>query len=113
MNPNTRRRVERIISEYCARRVPAEQREDIRPGFRIRGNSVTLFDEERSFLDKSTWVEIAVAQFRFDVKSSYWTLYWPDRNIRWHPFPVVVPSRRLEDLIEAVKGNPLGAFQLW
>ena len=113
MNPTTRKRAEQIMAEYCGRRVPEKLRNDVKPGFRIRGNFVTLVDEERSFMDKSSWVEIPVAQFRFNPMSSYWTLYWPDRNTRWHVFHVVPPSRRLEDLIQVVHDNPFGAFQLW
>jgi hypothetical protein len=113
MDPKTHRKVEQIMSSYCARRVPAKLKKDIIPGFRIRGNSIILFDSERSFIDKSSWVEIPVAQFRFDPKSSFWTLYWPDRNTRWHVYFIVDPSRQLEDLIQAVDENAMGAFQLW
>jgi len=111
MDSNTRRTVEPFMSEYCARRVPAVRRKDIKPGFRVRGNSVTLFDREQSFMDRSEWVEIPVAQFRFDPKSLIWTLYWPDRNIRWHLFFVVAPLRRLGDLVQAVGEDSVGAFQ--
>ena len=77
-----RARVEKRLREYCENKVPPEMRDKLRLGFKVRGNSVTLFEERPSFFNPSEWIDIVVAQFRYDLKKKEWKLYWPDRNSR-------------------------------
>ena len=102
--------VEQTLQAYCEKRVPSRRRKEVKAGFAIRGKSVTLFEDRRHFIEKSRWIPIPIAQFRFDLKSAIWRLYRPDRNSRWHVYFLASPSRRIEDLIRDIEENAIGTF---
>lgn len=102
--------VEKILAPYCASKVPPDLHHQFRVGFKFRGTSVTLFQERPTFFEPKTWVDIVVAQFRYDQKSRKWTLYCADRNSRWHLYDLVEPTANFEALLGAVDADPIGIF---
>jgi hypothetical protein len=105
-----RQQVEATMTKYCATRVPADLRDEIRVGFDIRGHSVTLFEERRHWKEKTRWVHRPVAQFRLDVLSLRWTIYCADRNSKWHRFPDPPPATFIDILLKEVDRDTTGIF---
>jgi hypothetical protein len=75
-----RQSVHRKLKTFCDQRIPIHLREKVRMGFRFRGNTVTLYEERLTYPIPDEWVNIVVAQFRYDNKTGEWTLYCADRN---------------------------------
>jgi hypothetical protein len=53
----------------------------------VRGNSVTILECRAPWHPNLTGHN--VAQIRFDADTGNWSLYWRDRNGRWHLFDLV------------------------
>jgi hypothetical protein len=104
----TKRLVEKTLSEYCE--VPAHIRDKLLIGYKIRGNSVTLFEGRPVYFDKSKWTQSVVAQFRYSPIDQKWTLYCADRNSRWHKYSRTKPSKIFELLLNEVEADPTGIF---
>lgn len=102
--------VEKKLSEYCRKKVPPHVSDRLRIGFRFRGNNVTLFESRPIFDHKNKWIHVVVAQFRFDPETAHWTLYWADRNSRWHYYIDLDPSRNFEKLLKEVNDDHTGIF---
>ena len=102
--------VESKLGSYCEKKIPPHALDTVRLGFRFRGNSVTLFEERTAFMNPDTRVDIAVAQFRFDPRTSMWTLYCADRNSKWNDYFDLMPSKNFEDLLLEVDKDPTGIF---
>lgn len=64
--PLVKQLAEKKLARYCGRRVPAELSNEIKIHYKIRGNSVTLFESRPYWNDPSKWSDLKVAQFRFD-----------------------------------------------
>lgn len=105
-----RNSIEQNLKNYCESKVPEKVRDKLRICFKIRGNSIVLFEERPSFPDKSVWVDIFVAQFRFNPENGKWTLYWADRNSRWHIYDDFLPSKNFNVLLKEVDNDPTGIF---
>jgi hypothetical protein len=86
-----RETADRALALFCARRFPEDVRQHILIELSFRGNSVTLFERRPTSFEPSGWSKFVVAQFRFDLDSSAWTLFWRDRNGRWHLYDEVDP----------------------
>lgn len=99
-----------LLSRYSDARVPPGVREEIRLGFRINGNSVTLFETRPRFQRPEEWAESPVARFRYNKSQSEWALFWRDRNQRWHRYDLKRPSKRLQTLLNEVDRDPTGIF---
>jgi hypothetical protein len=102
--------VERKLSEYCRKKVPQHVSDRFRIGFQIRGNNVTLSESQPFYADPNQWIDVAIAQFRFDHETALWTLYRSDRNSRWHCFIDLDPSRKFETLLKEVDADPTEVF---
>jgi hypothetical protein len=105
-----RRRAEQLLFGFCQLRVPQGAREQYRLEFRIRGNTVTLYECHAPWRSGQAWSRMPSAQFRFDPDELAWTLYWADRNGRWHLYDNVVPTPDLTDLLAEVNADPTGIF---
>ncbi len=106
----TRKKIEKVLNEYCEGRVPPHVRDKVRLNYSFRGNSVSLFEERPAFLKPEKWINCMVAQFRFDDSKKTWSLYCRDRNSKWHLYDLVKPSRTFERLLEAVEEDVTGIF---
>ena len=102
--------VEIKLTPYCEKKIPTHLQDQIKIGFKFRGNSVTLFEERPAFRTPEAWVTTVVAQFRYDMDTSMWTLYCADRNSRWHEYDDLEPSKNLDDLIKEVEEDPICIF---
>ncbi|MCK4252117.1 hypothetical protein KAX97_11765 [candidate division WOR-3 bacterium] len=60
--------VEDKLKRYCKKKLRGKVHDDLKINFRIRGDHVSLFEERRAFLAPEKWVEIPVAQFRYNPK---------------------------------------------
>jgi hypothetical protein len=106
----TKKQIEKKLAAYCKAKAPANLRYKYRVSFKIRGNNVTLYEERPAFGKPNTWVDIVVAQFRFNLKSKEWTLYCADRNSKWHPYYEAEPNKNFGELLKEVDEDPTGIF---
>lgn len=102
--------VESTLVSFGEQRIPAHARDKVRLDYRFRGNSVTLYEHRSRFLKSSEWVDTVIARFRFDPKEHTWTLYWADRNSRWHKYLDLEPNDDFELLLQEVHEDPTGIF---
>ena len=107
---HTQALVTQRLTRYCEERIPAHARDQVRLGFRLRGQTVTLYEERPAFEQPDLWVDIVVAQFRMDKQTFEWSLYWADRNSKWLPHKEFTPTRNFEVALEEVDANPNGMF---
>jgi len=98
------------LNTYIERRVLPQLHARVRLVHRWRGNTVTLIEQRPWWRDEATWVDIPIAQFRYDNQRNDWTLYWQDRNQRWHLSEELTDSREITRLLAEVDRDPTGIF---
>ncbi|KMY66395.1 hypothetical protein AAU61_17085 [Desulfocarbo indianensis] len=100
------------LGAYCEGKVPPHVRDKLRIAYRIRGNSVTVFEERPRWdkPDSEEWTSLPIAQFRYDPGTNKWTLYCADRNGRWHKYDLANPVKNIETLIAKVEEDRTGIF---
>ena len=107
----TRKLVETKLTKYCEQKMPPHVRDQIRFGYRIRGNHVTLFDGKTSLRSsRPSGCDSVIAQFRFSPQDKKWSLYCADRNSRWHLYTRLPPSADFDELLREVDRDPTGIF---
>lgn len=105
-----RKSAERRLDKYCAEKIPPCARDQVRLSYRVRGDTVTLFEERISFSDPTKWLAMGIAQFRFNHELNQWTLHHSDRNNRWHFYLNAVPSLDFSKLLRVLDDDPLRMF---
>jgi hypothetical protein len=82
------------IRKYCRARVPASFRDQIRVEAAVRGSSVSIYECRPPWHpDLTEWSKVRVAQLRYNADTHHWSLYWADRNGRWHAMTIWSPAR--------------------
>lgn len=84
---------------WAHRRPPAEMRDEIREGQRIKGHDIDLFLIHPSFADPSRDYEESIAKIRYVRSRDRWKLYWMRADGKWHGYP---PHREVSSLRKAV-----------
>lgn len=108
-----RRRAEKVLDGFCSDRVPAHLRDEIRIEYEFRGNSVTIVERRvpsHPAREGQPWTRMPIAQFRSDLGTGRWTLYWPGRNNRWHVDDDIDPASDLPPLLAEVDRDPTGIY---
>ena len=84
----------RKIREYAERIIPPDFQDQIRMEVDVRGNTVTIVECRPPWREDSDpeWTRQGVARMKFAPADEKWTLYWSDRNSRWHVFDLITPG---------------------
>ena len=100
------------VERFCENRVPGEYRGEVRVDFVVRGDAVTIRELRAPWREEygPEWSVGALAQMRFDPATRLWTLYWPDRNTRWHVYEDAEPTDDVEWLLREIDLDPSGIF---
>ncbi|HEO97874.1 MAG TPA: DUF3024 domain-containing protein [Epsilonproteobacteria bacterium] len=108
--PIQKQLVEKLMQAYCESRIPKEIQNQIRLSYTIRGNNITLIESRPFWKDETRWIDMKIAQVRFDNDSKTFTLYCADRNGRWHLYDFMEPSTELEEILLEIDRDPTGIF---
>jgi hypothetical protein len=102
-------RVCRALRRYCDK-VPFHIRDKLTKDFRFVRSDVELLERRPHYLGKHRHVEYVVAKFRYSAKRGSWTLFWSDRNERWHSYDGFEDRRHFADLLREVDADPTCIF---
>ena len=56
------------------------------------------------------WTSFPIARLRYTAADNSWTLYWRDRNLRFHIYDLLAPSNRVDDLLNEIDRDPTCIF---
>lgn len=98
------------IRKYCQAQVPARLRDQVRIETAVRGSSVTILEYRPLWQAvPSEWSSVRVAQLRYSASTQDWSLFWADRNGRWHRYEDLPPGR-VDQLLREIEADPTGIF---
>jgi Protein of unknown function (DUF3024) len=81
-----------------------------RVGANVRGSSVTIFDCRPPLHPNLTeWSKVRVAQLRYSASTHQWSLYWADRNGRWHRYDHLQPGP-IDNMLGEIEEDPTRIF---
>jgi Protein of unknown function (DUF3024) len=53
---------------------------------------------------------VPIARLRHTQATRTWSLYWRDRNLRFHLYNQLPPSPRVDDLLHEIDRDPTAIF---
>jgi Protein of unknown function (DUF3024) len=100
------------VRRWCRDRVPAHIRDQVLIEADITERHVTIVECRPPWAAEmgTEWTRFPIARLRYTKYSSLWSLYWRDRNLRFHEYDRVPPSPRIEDLLAEVDRDPTAIF---
>jgi len=98
------------IRKYCRAPDAATHRNQLRLEAIVRGNAVTIFDCRPLWHSNLTgWCKLEVAKLRYSASGQRWSLYWADRNGRWHRYDGLEPGSG-DEMLNEIDRDPTCIF---
>jgi len=106
------KRCEQIVKRYVdGRRPPPHIRPELDLGFRVKGQSVEIFEI------RPVWkgapgekMELAVAKTTYVKTRGAWKVYWQRADLKWHCYEPNSVVRNLEEFLAVVERDEYGCF---
>ncbi|NLT54592.1 MAG: DUF3024 domain-containing protein [Actinomycetales bacterium] len=100
------------VQRWCAARIPERARHQVRLECEVTARHLTIVERRAPWREDfgPQWSSLPIARLRYTATTGTWTLYWRDRNLRFHTYDPIAPSPRIEDLLAEIEGNPGGIF---
>lgn len=98
------------IRIFCEAETPAEFRDEMGVEADVRGRSVTILECRPPWMPELVdRTRQPLAQLRFDPETNLWSLYWADRNSRWHRYDDLDPGP-VDGLLKEIAEDPTCIF---
>jgi len=100
------------VQRWCEQRIPAHVRDQVRVECEVAARHLTIVECRPPWRDdmRSEWTRFPIARLRYTKSTRAWSLYWRDRNLRFHEYDLVAPSSRVDDLLAEINRDPTSIF---
>jgi hypothetical protein len=100
------------VRRWAATRVSPQLQDKARVEVDVKDRAITIFQCHPPWKPEfgPDWTRVPVARLRYTRKRNDWTLYWADRNSEFHVYRQLVPSHRIDHLIQEIDKDPTGIF---
>ena len=100
------------VQRWCAARVPEHARHQVRVECEPAPRHLTIVERRAPWREDfgPEWTSFPIARLRYTAVSKSWTLYWRDRNLRFHRYDLLAPSSRIDDLLTEIDRDPTSIF---
>ena len=101
------------VRAWCAGRVPEHVRDQLRVECDVAARHLTILECRppwRPGDGRVDWTRQPIARLRYTKSRREWTLYWRDRDERFHRYDQLDPSPKVTDLLEEVDRDPTCIF---
>ena len=100
------------VQRWCVDRVPEYARHQVRVECVVAPRHLTVVERRAPWREDfgPEWSSSPIARLRYTSTQESWTLYWRDRNLRFHAYLDLKPSPRVGDLLAEIDRDPTGIF---
>ena len=104
------KRIEQTVGVFCGKRSLGHRKDKLRLAYTVKGHEVVIAERRPRWDNKAEWIETPVAKLKFIRSANKWRLYWMRADLKWHQYPGLSSSSRLNDLVQEIDADPLACF---
>lgn len=99
------------VRRWCDARVPERARHQVRVECDVALRHLTIVERRAPWCDDgSEWTTLPIARLRYAAVDRTWTLFSRDRNLRFHVYDLIKPSRNVDDILAEIDRDPINIF---
>lgn len=100
------------VQRWCRGRVPEHVRDEVRVEVDVAERHVTIVECRPPWrADMGVdWTRFPIARLRYVKTTGVWSLYWRDRNLRFHVYDRVASTASVDELLAEVDRDPTAIF---
>ena len=99
----------RRIQKWCLERVPEHLWPQLKVEADIEPMHVTIVEVRPPWDGIGEDTRFPIARLRYTAVSGLWTIYWRDRNLKFHEYDRKRPSRDVQSILDYIadSGDPI------
>ena len=102
---------EKIVRQYVEkRRPPAHMRNEIDLSFRVKGQSVEIFEIRPMWNNQNEKIEESVAKATYVKSRNIWKVFWQRADLKWHQYDPDPEVKTLEEFLDVVERDEYACF---
>lgn len=100
------------VQRRCRESVAAPARSEVRVELDVAERHVTVVECRAPWRPEegSAWTRFPVARLHFTKTTGLWSLYWRDRNLRFHVYDLAAPMASVAELLNEIERDPTAIF---
>jgi hypothetical protein len=100
------------IRRWADRRVPEHARDQVRLEVEVTDRTVTILECRPPWRPEygPDWTRFPIARLRYTKSRNRWSLYWRDRNLKFHEYDLADPTPDIQDLLDEIDRDPTSIF---
>ena len=100
------------IRRWAGRRVPEHARHQVRLEVDVTNRGVTILECRPPWRPEygPEWTRFPIARLRYTKSRNRWSLYWRDRNLKFHEYDLAHPTPNVQDLLDEIDRDPTSIF---
>jgi hypothetical protein len=105
------KKCEKLVEQFVQkRRPPPHIRNELDLGFRVKGQSVEIFEIRPMWRNPSKKIEEAVAKSTYVKTQGVWKVYWQRADLKWHRYDPMPEVDSLEEFLALVDRDEYACF---
>ena len=105
------KRLQKVVGRYIENNRPPEHlREQVDLSFKIKGQSVEIFEIRPIWNNPQEKVEESVAKATYVKSRKLWKVYWQRADLKWHRYDPDPEVDSIEEFIEIVENDDYACF---
>ena len=100
------------VRRWCRDRVPEHALHQVRIECDVAPRHLTVVERRAPWRQDigPEWTRFPIARLRYSKATRLWSLYWRDRNLRFHEYDLARPSADSGDLLAEIDRDPTRIF---
>ncbi|QGH70588.1 DUF3024 domain-containing protein [Pseudactinotalea sp. HY158] len=97
------------INRWSQARVPERARHQVQLVAEATNRHVTIIETRAPWDGEGDWTSLPIARLHYHGPSGLWTLYWRDRNLKFHRYEATEPTPNVQALLDHIdhSGDPI------
>lgn len=110
-NDIERKRIEKVAEAFVEKhRPPPHIRPELDFGYRVRVQSVEIYEVRPAWRSPCEKIEHPVAKATYVKTQEVWRVYWQRSDLKWHAYPPVPEVKTLEAFLALVEKDEHACF---
>ncbi|WP_230207829.1 DUF3024 domain-containing protein [Microlunatus sp. Gsoil 973] len=100
------------VRRWCVQRVPEQALDQVRVECEVTPRHLTIVERRAPWRADygREWTRFPIARLRYTKTTRTWSLFWRDRNLRFHRYDPLISSDRVNELLDEIDHDPTGIF---
>ena len=105
------KRLQKVVGRYIEKnRPPKHLREQVDLSFKIKGQSVEIFEIRPIWNNPKEKIEESVAKATYVKSRKLWKIYWQRADLKWHRYDPDPEVDSIEEFIVIVENDDYACF---